>query len=570
MRRTNQPAFLHDVLFLLAFALIVPANSLAHGSGARFDVRHYGAVGDGKTVETASIIKTIKACNEAGGGTVLFPAGEYVTGTFELLSNVTLELESGAVIKGSNTLADYKLKSDYNLKGFRSGESGEGLRAGLIVANKARNIAITGHGVIDGNGTYFVDPKTPHYGAPPDFDKLRTRQGEDFMSPKFGTSEGPASPWMDWKDRPGALIILAECDNLVVKDITIKDSHNWTLNVSDCENVEIRGINILNNPIIPNNDGINITARHARISDCNIWTGDDAIAANECENLTVTNCVLSSRSSAIRFTGGRYCTFQNLVFRDSNRGIGIYGAAQNVLFSDILIETRLFTGHWWGKAEPIYISARLNRSAVENARIRNVRFSNIMAECENGILIYGTENSLIRDILFDRVALRVRKGLHTDAVGGNFDLRGLGAGLEFAIFKHDIPGMYCQYVENLQIHGLKIEWADSLPDYYSDGIYCEHFSGLRIDGFTGRQAQSSGSGAAITLKHGTGASLVNCIAAPGTRAFLSLEDVKDQRLFINNDLGNASQQKTPAEFQFRMSSGNLLGKEDSPPGKRQE
>src|SRR5208283_1332532 len=164
----------------------------------------------------------------------------------------------------------------------------------------------------------------PHIDNPDEYDRKRTRQGDKFMDNQAGPSEGPLLPWMDWKDRPGALIILAECDNVIVHDITINDSHNWTLNISHCENINIHGINILNNPRIPNNDGINITAKNARISDCNISTGDDGIAANECENLTVSNCVLSSRSSGIRFTGGSYCTFQNIVIYDSNRGIGIF------------------------------------------------------------------------------------------------------------------------------------------------------------------------------------------------------------------------------------------------------
>lgn len=91
--------------------------------------------------------------------------------------------------------------------------------------------------------------------------------------------------------------------------MTLKDSHNWTLNLAGCENVEVHGLNVLNNLLIPNNDGINITARNTRISDCNIWAGDDAIAANRCENLAVANCILVSRSSAIRLSGGKYCTF---------------------------------------------------------------------------------------------------------------------------------------------------------------------------------------------------------------------------------------------------------------------
>jgi hypothetical protein len=523
-----------------------------------YNVKNYGATGDGKHIETDAINKAIRTCNLQGGGIVLFPAGVFITGTFELLSNVTLELLPGSVIKASNNLADFKLKSDFNLKGYGSGDSGEGLRAGLIVANRAKNIAITGHGVIDGNGTYFVDTKTPHLDDPNDFNKKRTRQGDSFMDPAIGLTEGPVLPWMNWKDRPGALIILAECENIIVKDITIKDSHNWTLNVSVCENVEIHGINILNNPLIPNNDGINITAKNARISDCNIWTGDDGIAANECENLVVNNCVLSSRSSGIRFTGGSCCTFQNIIIRESNRGIGIYGGAENVLFSNIIIQCKLFTGQWWGKGEPIYLCVMPTTVYIKNSNtwIKNVRFSNIVAEAENSILIYGTENNVIKDISFENIKLRLKGGVHSKTMGGNFDLRGLGAGPELAIFKHDIPGIYSHYVDGLQIHGFELQWADSLPDYFSDGIYCEYFSNLKIDGFKGRQAQLNGTGSAVNLFHGTNLSVINCEASTGTGTFLSIQDAGGLHSFINNNLENAKQAFYPSDLLFKVMSGN--------------
>jgi hypothetical protein len=190
--------------------------------------------------------------------------------------------------------------------------------------------------------------------------------------------------------------------------------------------------------------------------------------------------------------------------------------------------------------------------------IKGIRFSNIFAESESGILIYGTETGGIQDLAFDRIKLRIKGGASSDAVGGNFDLRGSGGGLETAIFKHDIPGMYCQYVDGLQIHGFDLEWEDNLPDYFSDGIHCEHFNNLTIDGFKGQQAQKSGGGAKVALRHGSKLSIRNCEVADGTGTFLSLEDVKDQRLFVNNDLSDAKQATEPAKLQFKTSFGNRL------------
>ncbi len=543
------------VLLFSLLALSVSECSAQEETGV-YNVTHFGAVGDGKTLDTPAITRAIEAASKNGGGTVFFPAGTYVTGTFELLSNVTLRLGAGSVLEGSRDTSQYKLKSYYKLRAYQSGQSGEGLRAGIIVANHAKNIAIVGHGTIQGNGMHFMDAETPHYGG--DFVKSMTWQGQDFLSPKFGESDGPIKPWMPWDDRPGALIILAQSENVLIKDITVKDSPNWTVNIEDCRNVDVRGIDVLNSPLIPNNDGINIMAKDARISDCNIWTADDGIAANECDNLTVTNCVISSRSSAIRFDGGRYCTFDNLIFRNTNRGIGVYDSARYVLFSNIIMQTHQFTGDWWGKAEPIYIAVRLDQPFNGRTLIKNIRFTNITANAEDGVIIYGTRQNEIKNISFDHIRIRIKGGLNADAVGGNFDLRGLGADPALSLFKHFIPGIYSQYVDGLCINDFKLEWADSLPGYFSNGIYCEHFKNVRIDGFDGRQAQTKKSDPAVVLEHGTDVSILNCRASKGTGTFLYLKDVKDRRQFIDNDLSEARRSTVPSRPGFMVMSGNLV------------
>jgi hypothetical protein len=545
------------VLLAICWSTILPA-SLRGGENSTgvFNIKNFGATGDGLTLDLPAINRTIQACRQAGGGVVVFPAGKYVTGTFEVFSHMTLDVESGAVILGSTNLSDYGGKEEYGIIESQIGQSGEGLRVGIVVANHAEDVAIVGHGVFDGRGTYFVDPTVPHVGAPGDFDKHLTRQGENFALIKSGVGDGPVMPWMPWTNRPGVLITFANCTNVLMRDVTIKDSHNWTINLGKCENVVVSGLTVLNNPLIPNNDGIDISARNARISDCAIIAGDDAIAANRCVNLAVANCTLSSRSSGIRFGSNTNCVFQNLVISDSNRGIAIYGSADTAWFSNINIQTRLFNGQWWGKGEPIYLS--VSPDAGGAAQIKNIHFSNIDADAESGIMIYGTAASIIHDLSFDRIKLRLHRGVNSGLVGGNFDLRGLGGGVATAIFKHAIPGIYAQYVDGLQIHGFELEWGDHLPDYFSAGIQCEYFDDLIIDGFNGRSAPTAGLAAAIVLQHGRQVSIRNCEAAPDTGTFLSLDDVRDQRLFVNNDLMNAQHPTQPAKTDFKTWSGNAL------------
>ncbi len=545
-----------SLIFLVVFCSInfSPSARGAETADGIFNVKNYGATGDGQTLDTPAINRAIQACKQVGGGTIFFPAGKYVTGTFEIFSDMTIEVGSGAVISGSTNLLDYGLKENYGINENEIGQSGEGLHTGIIVANHAENVAIVGHGSFDGRGTYFVDLKIPHVGSSGDFDKNLTRQGQDFALIKSGVGDGPVMPWMPWKDRPGVLITLADCTNVLMRDVTIKDSHNWTINIGQCENVLVTGLNILNNPLIPNNDGLDISAKNARISDCNIIAGDDAIAANRCENLAVANCTLSSRSSAIRFGSNTNSVFQNIVISDSNRGIAIYGSADTAQFSNINIQTHLFNGQWWGKGEPIYLS--VSPDANGSAQIKDIHFSNLDIDSESGIMIYGTESSVIHDISFDRIKLHLHGGANSGSVGGNFDLRGLGGGVATAIFQHDIPGIYAQYIDGLQIHGLEVEWGNELPDYFSSGIECEHFDDLTIDGFKGRQAQNNGTNAAIALQNGRKVSIRNCEAASGTGTFLSLENVQEQRLFVNNDLANARQATQPVKTDFKISSGN--------------
>jgi polygalacturonase len=532
------------IAVLLAFG-VSQAKSAERASSV-FDVRQYGAAGDGKTLDTAAINKAIQACNGAGGGSVLFTPGEYVTGTFIMRSHVTLNLEAGAVIKGSTNLADYLPKSDFNARGF----NGEGKRMGIMLGIQVEDVAITGRGVIDGRGTYFVNG--PH--SPIDYDPSLTREGADFMSVKSVPWDGPLKPIMPWDDRPGVLILFAGCKHVLLRDFTIHDAHNWTVHMNGAEDVVISGIRILNNVMIPNNDGLNLGGKNIRISDCYIETGDDGFAINGCENLTANNCTLISRSAAIRFAGGRYCTFQNIVIRDSNRGIGIFGSADHVLFSDILMQTRLFNGSWWGKAEPIYISAGRGGGrggGAGTAAVNAVRFSNIVIEGEAGVLVNGSTLGSINDLTFDRVKVRLKGGPASPVVGGNFDLRAIGVPVSGAIVKHDIPALYFHNVEGLKIHGLEVDWADPLPDFFSEAIYCENFKDLTMDGFVGRQARPSVE-SAVVLKNGSKVSVRNCQAAPGTSTFLSLAGVTDLRSFVNNDLSDAKVAISPPESQFQQ------------------
>jgi len=507
---------------VLIYILCIPFFLSCNQPTSDYIITSFGAKDDGKTVNTSSIQQAIDECNLNGGGKVVIPPGVFVTGTIVLKSNVNLYLEQGAILMGSPDTADYRIA---------------GYQHGLIYAYQATGISISGEGEINGNGTSFHLADKAHMGS--DFDREVTRQGQDYMPANLFPPEGPISFFA----RPGMMVVLHQCEQVDIKDITFRDSPHWTFRIADCDDVLVTGISIYNNLMVPNSDGIHCTtSRNVRISDCDIRAGDDAIIVTGfgthagvegdintkedystrqygnktgyAENITVTNCVLKSRSAGIRVGYGinsiRNCVFSNLVIYDSNRGIGVFsrdnGTIENILFSDITIQNRMYTGHWWGNGEPIHVSAIRRNSDSPAGAVKNIRFRNIIAESESGIFIYGTDEAKISDLLLENVSLKISGGKHSDTYGGNFDLRPVYT-FDLGIFKHDIPALYSQHTENLQIIGFQVKWGENLPDFMTHGIYSTAFTNLKIKDFSGTAAYTKYP--AIELLDGRGIILEN-------------------------------------------------------------
>jgi hypothetical protein len=160
---------------------------------------------------------------------------------------------------------------------------------------------------------------------------------------------------------------------------------------------------------------------------------------------------------------------------------------QNMLFSNMIIDTRLYPGQWWGHGEPIHISALPGLGNKEIGVISNIRFENIIAKGEEGIVIWGSPESTIKDIVFDHVELSLTKGPLTYAEGGNFDLRPANDPAR-NIFKHEIAAVYAQYVSGLTITNMDVHWEAGLPSFFTNAIDCNHFQHLTIKGLTGGAA----------------------------------------------------------------------------------
>ena len=401
------------ILFLLVLSLSSYAQRI-------YNVVDYGAVGNKIADDAKAIQQAIDECSANGGGTVLLPANHtFMSGPLCLKSNVDLHLEATAVLLANPDEGIYKLSA--------FGENrGEGMM--WIYANGADNISITGKGTIHGNGIAFMG-----------------KELDDSYELKPVTTFDP---------RPHVLT-LTDVKNLTIRDITIRDGAYWTVHLIGCDGAVIDGISLLNNLKIRNGDGIDLDhSRNVRISNCHITSGDDCICLKNrrefeqygpCHDITVTNCVMTSRSCAIKIGSENMDSIYNVVFDNcvitrSNRGLGIQnrdeGTVTDVMFSNIIMDCQLWSDVWWGKAEPIYVTSypRANgnhkdanwrfpkgQTVGRCGEVSRIYFNNIVANSENGCFVGGDVEGKVNNVHFSNVRL-VRKKV-TAYEGGAIDLR---------------------------------------------------------------------------------------------------------------------------------------------------
>jgi len=451
-----------------------------------YTITNYGAIGDGKILNTSSIQKAIDDCHKHGGGTIEIPTGNFVTGTLQLYSSMNLHFEAGASLIGSKENKDYGYQKDFGFNGL-----GAGNKTGILVAHNEENISITGFGTIKGNGTSFMHMDSLQYGM--DFDRKYTRQKNDYMNPKYGREDGPVLWKGSYEERPGVMVMFSACKNVTVSGISFEESPNWTMAFLNSDGIKVNGITIHNNMFIPNSDGLDFyDSKNIIISDCNIHAGDDAIAIISSSNLAASNCILQSRSSGIRIgynvwnqNNSGNLLFNNITIYDSNRGIGIFqrqkGNIENIIFSNITISTRLHSGQWWGHGEPIHISSAPGLGSKEAGSIRHVHFSNIIASSESGVVIFSTVKDLIQDVSFDNVSLTIKRGRFSESYGGNIDLRPTN-NISLGIFEHSIPAFYGNNVTNLSIRNMNVFWENGLPSWFTHAVEVKNFETVIVDG----------------------------------------------------------------------------------------
>jgi len=400
------------------------------------NVKLYGAVGDGTTMDTAAIQAAIDDCTAHGGGQVILTEGSFLSGMIRLKNGVELHIERDAVLLGSTSGYDYpEIETDF----WRTEYAPRFNKRCFIYAEGCTDIAITGRGAIDCQGAAYMIPvesaqkgmwpytRKPHPDLP----------GDEAVDPFIKRVRSFS---------PARVVFFIGCRNVLVEDITLRNQPaGWGYWVCDCDNVHFSKAQILASVLYPNNDGIHINcSRNVTVSDCHITCGDDAIVVRAysaplhhnavCEKIAVTNCNLTSHSGGIRvgwYNDGviRNCTFSNLNMTDSTVGIDIRlpdvpaehrGSDQG--FEDTLIENLNFSNITMDRIfyEPVFLYiAEHNRCEA----IRNLYFSGIHAFSVHMPAIIGRESCPAKNIYFDNCHFRQisRESIPDEDVGPHID-----------------------------------------------------------------------------------------------------------------------------------------------------
>ena len=446
-------------ILMLIFLLVFIANqSEAHINPTQssdsikrnqhiYDVENFGALGDGKKLNTRAIQKAIDICAQQGGGTVLLKKGRYLSGSILVRDNVTLHLQANAVLLGS------KKVEDYSSLGTMQDGMGQNNNRYFIGAYNAKNICIEGKGEINGQGD----------------------------SPEFRTSASGIN------FRP-KLLNFYNCSQIKVSGITLRNSAKWVSHYFGCTDILIQNISI-ESWTNANNDGIDIDCcTDVRINNCKISSGDDAIclkstANRPTKNIVISNCLLRTGHGAFKIgteTVGNIqnVTISNCVVDSAGGGVEILcmdGAAiRYINISDMTMQN---------VEMPIFIrlGSRLNTyhegqekkatGSIEHVKIQNIqaktfspgRTDNHHLKYQSGIFITGIAEHAIKNLSLENISIELHGG------AGKEDTEiivpeNIAKYPEFNFFSEWLPsyGAYIRHAENVRLQNLR--YKTILPD----------------------------------------------------------------------------------------------------------
>lgn len=388
---------------VLAFSLNA-AESVASGS---FNVRDFGAKGDGVALDTEPIQKALDACGKAGGGTVQFPAGTYLSQPITLRTRTTMLLEAGATLKATDEPKDY-LPSDVSWDQILAGTS-KGPFKHFISGKDLVDVTITGKGTIDGSGARWWIPA----------EEARKKVS------------GYTLP------RPN-LVVLQRSKNVRVSGITLRDSPKFHFVPTECEDVVIEDVTVLAPEGAANTDGIDPSAcRNVAITRCLIDVGDDNIAIKAgkkmegrefaCENIVITDCIFKhghGLSIGSETVGGvRGVVVRNCRFENTENGIRIKsrrdrgGRVEDISYTDLVMTNvypaMSFACYYQDSSQlKLLKDDKLQPVTETTPAFRNIRVKNLIAHSTRSAgVIVGLPESLVSGFVLEDVHITAQTGL---------------------------------------------------------------------------------------------------------------------------------------------------------------
>lgn len=497
-----------------------------------YNLRDFGAKGDGVTLDTRALQAAIDTCFRNGGGTVLVPPGTFLIGTTELKSHTRLYIAAGATLLGSTVPDHYHAAESVPLNGDVTLPDGH---FGLLFGANAENITIEGSGIISG-------------------------QGEHFFDPTGGRTDRPCH------------VLLYRCRQVRVRDVVFRACAFHSLRMIQSRYIYIDGIRI-DSLVNTNNDGFHfISCEHVAISNCIVACGDDACALfGSCQFVTVSNCTFSTRWSVFRFGGFPYgggfvrnVTVSNCLIYDTyGCPIKIEGSGmrvENLHFSNIILENVTGPiGVNFGET-PSGQTATHSSPFESRPYVRNLTFQNIRAtvaeapdaryekittympvalpgEQYSCIVFNGSGNHVIEDVTLDNVHV-------TFAGGGSAELaakRKVGSTVgEYMAPWSDSPpgppayGVYARGVRGLTLNNVRLKVAkrDARPAMILDTVQDVAITGLSVEGDIACEA--------LRFCTVTDALLSSTRILTPARSFIQLEGTGNQRIKVESgDWANA-------------------------------
>jgi hypothetical protein len=478
-------------------------------AGMIFSVRSYGATGQRAQQATDPFLKAIEACAGAGGGVVYVPPGDYTVGRIRLRDNITLYIEAGA------TLYLSQLKADFD----------HGPRT-MIYAENSSKVSVTGKGVLNGLAAYdYLEMK----GIDPEISgeiEIARQAGADMR--RYYRKSTAMNTFM---------FVINQCTDFTLEGITVLNSPLWNVRLSDCDRVSISGVYIYSDVEKGvNADGIDLcSCRNVSISDSKITTGDDAIIiksisrngnkANPSENITVTNCILESSSTALGIgteteADIKNVVFSNCVIKHSNKGFGINvqdgATVSNIIFSNLTIELNRRHWNWWGSAEMCRIVLKKRRPGSRLGVIKDVVISNIIAHPRGTSTLIGHPEQPLENITIDNVQLLMET--------------------EDAPDKRATDALRIEGVKGLKIRDLTVSWPrEQTEPKWQSALVLENVSDVILDSFTGRQGLMKSTYPALVLDNVSGGLIRDACAPEGTATFIRVQGDQTKEIIIRDN-----------------------------------